>query len=62
MSVVRKIAVRDRHGDQFTVYEFEDRRLLRKTRKWKLDTGETLLFDGAVFQTPNGDKLIPASD
>ena len=51
--------VRDRHGDQHTVYELEERRFLRKVKRWKLDNGQSLTFDGALFETPDGDKLIP---
>lgn len=62
MPIVREIAVRDRHGDQHIVYEFQDRRFIRKVRKWKLDSGETLTFDGALFKLPSGETLLPVRD
>ena len=40
MSFVRSIAVSDENGDQLTVYEFQDRRFMRKVRRMKLCTGE----------------------
>lgn len=40
MSAVRSIRVRDRNGDELTVYEFRDRRFLGSVRRLKLCTGE----------------------
>jgi len=40
VSYVRSIPVRDESGADLTVYEFHDRRFLRKIRRWKLCTGE----------------------
>lgn len=42
MALVRRIPVTDGNGDQVTIFEFEDRRFLRKVRWLKLDTGETV--------------------
>lgn len=52
MGIVRKIAVTDRNGDEFTVYEFQDRRFLRKVRTMKLCTGELV--------EQRGDQLVIA--
>ena len=52
MGILRKIAVTDRHGDEFTVYEFHDRRFLRKVRMMKLCTGEIV--------EQRGDQLVIA--
>lgn len=40
MSAVRSIRVRDRNGEELTVYEFRDRRFLGSVRRLKLCTGE----------------------
>lgn len=40
MGFVRTIPVKDANGDEFTVYEFQDRRFLRKVCRMKLCTGE----------------------
>jgi hypothetical protein len=42
VGIVRTIPVRDANGDEFTLYEFQDRRFLRKVRRMKLCTGETV--------------------
>ena len=39
---MRTIAVTDRNGDEFIVYEFHDRRFFRKVRRMTLCTGETV--------------------
>jgi hypothetical protein len=58
MGLVRKIPVLDRNGDQFTLYEFQDRRFLRKVRRMKLETGETVHEkDGALIVSGTGEKL-----
>jgi len=59
MGIVRKIPVKDRNGDQFTVYEFQDRRFLRKVRRMKLCTGEIVQqHDGELFVIGTGEKLV----
>lgn len=62
MGIVRRIPVKDRHGDEFTVYEFQDRRFLRKVRRWKLCTGEAVeqLGDRLVIAA-TGENLTPVS-
>ena len=61
VSIVRKIAVTDRHGDEFTLYELQDRRRLRKVRRLKLETGELveLAPDGSLVIVGRGEKLTP---
>jgi hypothetical protein len=57
---VRSIPVLDANGDQFTLYEFQDRRFLRKVRRMKLCTGETVeqLGDELVV-IGTGERLCP---
>jgi hypothetical protein len=63
MGLVRKIPVKDRNGDQFTLYEFQDRRFLRKVRRLKLETGEIVQeIDGALVVTGTGETLTPANE
>ena len=58
MGIVRSIPVTDRHGDRFTLFEFQDRRFLRKVRRMKLETGELVCPETlVVFAT--GEKLVP---
>lgn len=58
MGYVRSISVTDRHGDAFTLYEFQDRRFLRKVRRLKLETGELVQeIDGALVVVETGEKL-----
>lgn len=60
LSRVRSIAVRDANGDQLTVYEFRDRRFLRKVRRMKLCTGEMVELDGNGFVIiGTGERLTP---
>ena len=42
MAFVRSYPVKDRNGDQLTIYEFRDRRFVRKVRRLKLCTGEAV--------------------
>lgn len=58
MSGVRKIPVIDANGDELIVYEFQDRRFIRKVRRWVLDTGEPVRphLDDA-FVLPSGELL-----
>ena len=59
MGFVRTIPVRDANGDEFTVYVFRDRRLLRKVRRMKLDTGELVhLLNGTLVLAETGEKLV----
>lgn len=58
MSAVKAIPVRDERGDELTVYEFQDRRFLRKVRRLKLCTGETVRrVEGAFVVLGTGDRL-----
>jgi hypothetical protein len=58
VSSVREIAVRDGNGDQLTVFEFRDRRFIRKVKRWKLDNGETVeAIDADTFQLACGERL-----
>jgi len=55
---MRTIPVKDANGDEFTVYEFEDRRFLRKVRRMKLCTGERVeRLGGELFIAGTGEKL-----
>ena len=56
---VGQIPVLDANGDQFTIYEFRDRHLLRHARRFELCTGEAVtLSDENTFLLPTGEKLI----
>lgn len=60
MGIVRTIPVKDRHGDEFTLYEFQDRRFLRKVRRWKLCTGESVEQRGErLIVVATGETLVP---
>ena len=62
MAIVRSIPVTDRNGDQLTVYEFHDRRFLRKVRKMKLCTGESVqLREDQLYVIGTGERLIPVA-
>ena len=59
MGFVRTIPVRDANGDELTVYEFRDRRLLRKVSRMKLETGELVqLVDGSLIVATTGEELV----
>jgi hypothetical protein len=61
VGLVRTIPVIDRNGDQFTLYEFHDRRFLRKVRRMKLETGELVQeVDGALVVVGTGEQLTKA--
>jgi hypothetical protein len=58
VGIVRTIPVRDQHGDEFTVYEFQDRRFLRKIRQMRLCTGELVReVEGALIVVGTGEEL-----
>ena len=60
MGLVRKIPVTDRNGDEFTLYEFQDRRFLKKVRRMKLETGELVEeIEGALVIVGTGERLKP---
>lgn len=62
MGIVRTIPVRDANGDEFTLYEFEDRRFLRKIQRLKLCTGEVVHFvDDAFVVVGTGERLVPVN-
>jgi hypothetical protein len=55
--------VRDANGDDFTVYEFQDRRFLRKVRRLKLCTGEAVEeVDGKLRIAATGERLQPLAE
>lgn len=59
MGLVRKIPVRDQNGDEFTVYEFQERRFLRTIRRMKLCTGETVeLLGDRLIVAATGENLV----
>jgi hypothetical protein len=59
VSYVRTISVADRHGDAFTLYEFHDRRFLRKVRRLKLETGELVQeANGELVVVGTGERLV----
>jgi len=60
---VRTISVRDGNGDEVTVYEFQDRRFLRKVCRMKLETGELVqVVGGSLVVVETGEKLEPVSE
>lgn len=60
MGFVRTISVEDANGDEVIVYEFHDRRFLRKVRLMKLETGELVqLVGGHLVVAETGEKLVP---
>jgi hypothetical protein len=55
--------VRDGNGDEVTVYEFQDRRFLRKVCRMKLETGELVqVVGGSLVVVETGEKLEPVSE
>ena len=60
MAFVRRIPVKDRNGDQLTVYEFHDRRSIRKVRRLKLCSGEGVQIVGdELIVIGTGERLEP---
>ena len=60
MAFVRSFPVKDRNGDQLTIYEFHDRRFVRKIRRLKLCTGEAVQRIGNdLVVTGTGERLEP---
>ena len=60
MAFVRRIPVKDRNGDQLTVYEFHDRRFIRKVRRLKLCSGEGVQIVGdELIVIGTGERLEP---
>ena len=58
MPLVREIPVVDGNGDELVVYEFVDRRFIRKVRRLKLCTGEHVsTVDYVTFTLPSGERL-----
>jgi hypothetical protein len=59
VSYVRSIPVIDALGVEIIVYEFQDRRFLRKVRRMKLDTGELVerVCDQTFQVIGTGEKL-----
>jgi hypothetical protein len=58
VSYVRSIRVRDASGVDLTLYEFHDRRFLKKVRRMKLCTGEDVeTVDGALVIVRTGERL-----
>lgn len=59
MEFVRTFPVKDGNGDEVAVYEFHDRRFLRKVRHLKLETGELVqLVGGTLVVVETGEKLV----
>jgi hypothetical protein len=60
VAFVRRIPVKDRNGDQLTVYEFHDRRFIRKVRRLKLCSGEGVQIVGdELIVIGTGERLEP---
>ena len=60
MAFVRSYPVKDRNGDQLTIYEFHDRRFVRKVRRLKLCTGEAVQKIGSdLVVIGTGERLGP---
>lgn len=58
MGIVRTIPVRDQNGDELTLYEFQDRRFLKRIRCLKLCTGELVQeVEGALVVVATGETL-----
>ena len=59
MSYVRSIPVLDAQGVEIAVYEFQDKRFLRKVRRMKLDTGELVepVDENTFAVVGTGEKL-----
>jgi hypothetical protein len=56
--LVREIPVVDGNGDELVVYEFVDRRFIKKVRRLKLCTGEHVERAGDSFVVVgSGEKL-----
>jgi hypothetical protein len=61
VSYVRSIPVVDASGAEVTVYEFHDRRFLKRVRRMKLCTGELVEErDGEFVIVATGERLVPA--
>ena len=59
MEFSNSIPVTDANGDELTIYEFHERRFLRKVRRMKLCTGELVeaLDDNVFVLVSTGEKL-----
>lgn len=59
VAFVRVIPVEDGNGDRIALYEFQERRFIRKVRRLKLETGERVEpFCETTFIVPStGEKL-----
>ena len=58
---MRSIPVVDASGAEVTVYEFHDRRFLKRVRRMKLCTGELVEErDGEFVIVATGERLVPA--
>ena len=59
MQFLRSIPVRDANGDELTIYEFHERRFLRKVRRMKLCTGEQVeaVDENTFALVTTGEKL-----
>jgi hypothetical protein len=58
LGYVRTVSVTDRNGDSFDLYEFHDRRFLRKVRRMKLETGELVEeINGELIVVATGERL-----
>lgn len=63
MAFVKSIRVIDGNGDEVTVYEFHDRRFLRKIRRMTLDTGEPVerVCERTYIVSATGERLTRVS-
>jgi hypothetical protein len=60
VGILRTIPVRDRNGDEFTVYVVQDRRFLKKIRRMKLCTGELVeQLEDRLVVVATGETLVP---
>jgi hypothetical protein len=63
-SYVGKVLVEDDEGSRFYVHEYVTKRLLRRSYRYMLDTGEAVRpLDGARFEIENtGEILVRAGE
>ena len=60
MGYVRSIPVKDANGDHLTVYEFQDRRFLKRVRRMRLCTGEAVeASENDFIVAGTGERLTP---
>lgn len=63
MKYAGHFTVEDASGCQFSIHEYQDRRLLKEVRRLVLDTGEQVqALDERTFELPTGEKLVRVAD